>query len=265
MADAKPTQGEVKPTEAVTGEKERGTIKWSAIYEGITGATAPGSHHVDIPGAAVDSVRAGHEPDKFDAKGIIMVPVIVVVTVAVTYGLITLLFGTLKPGQPNVAAVTSPAAEADAARPYNQRVQDVDSSKPDAKVMQPRLEFVRELDNPKGEPVYTRSFKPTDGPNNSPELYPQDLYPHRYIDHVTGKKPLAEAEWVDQGKGVARIPVADAIKAVVGKLPAKKGRPNGSFTDVPKISNGGVPAEAVKGDDHGHDERKPEPKKDEKH
>lgn len=268
------------PIEPDTGEKERGHIRWAAVYEAMTGATAPGKHHEDVPGAHADSVRAGHEPDKFDVKGIVMVPVLVVIATGLAYALITTIFSASHPGRPT-ANPALPEAKAVTDVPYNERVARIDSTIETAPVKQPRLEAFVQVDNTrngKADPVYVRSFRPAASVVNTPEITPQDLYPERYVERVDGKefRPLAEAGWVSKEKNVARIPVAEAMKLVAGKLPAKKdGHPILGTADQPKLSNGGqvggegnVKAADQKKDDHGHDdhkdEKKPESKKDEK-
>jgi hypothetical protein len=261
------------PIEPDTGEKERGHIRWAAVYEAMTGATAPGKHHEDIPGAHADSVRAGHEPDKFDAKGILLVPLIVVVTTGLAYVLITTLFSVLDPGQPAYADPRNPNAEVAAKAGFNDRAARIVSGDEAAPVKQPRLEGVQIVEtnrNGQADPVYLRSFKPATTPANSPEITPQDLYPERYTEWRDGKevRPLAEHGWVSKEKNVARIPVAEAMKIVAGKLPVKPaGKPIDSTVDVPKLSNGGQvanegnvkPAEKkadAKKDDHDHKDEK---------
>lgn len=244
MADA-PNVPTSKP-----GEDGRGVIRWSAVYEAMTGATAPGNHHESKPGVYKDSLTAGHEPDKFEVKGIVMVPVLVVVVTGLTYLLVTGLFAWLNPGAP--APGRHPAAVANNERPFNQRLADIDSSNPNAKVPQPRLEYIRQIEqrtmrNGEPEPIFVRSYRGKDSPENSPEIYPQDLYPDRYTDHRTGKKVLAEYDWVSKEKGVARIPVSEAMKQVAGKLPARKdaAKLTAGTTGAPKISNGGQTPPAV--------------------
>jgi hypothetical protein len=274
MADA-PNRPTEKP-----GQDGRGVIRWAAVVEAATGGPPPGHHHEEKPGVHEDSLRAGHEPDKYDARGIVMVPVLVVAVTAVTYAIITATFSYIRPGETVIDPNGQPLAAANAKMGYNERAAAIDSTVLTAPVYQPRLEGVKVLDtarpaNPGGDPVYVRSFKPTDTVENSPELTPQDLYPNRYVDHATGKKVLAEAEWLDKGKGVARIPIADAMRAVVGHLPAKAdAKPNLSTADTPKISNGGQvtaegpvrPADAPHGHEHKagekHDDHKDEKKPD---
>ena len=95
--------------------------------------------------------------------------------------------------------------------------------------------------------------------NNTYELKPQDLYPSRFVDPLTGKRLLAEYEWVAKDKGVARIPVDEAIHLLAGKLPHKDGVAPAGTLAKPKQSNGGqaivplpVPTGGPAKDDHKH-------------
>ncbi|MBL8866976.1 MAG: hypothetical protein JNK93_15570 [Planctomycetia bacterium] len=216
--------------------------RWATIYEAVTGATSAASHHhEEAPGTNPDSLKAGHEPDRFDAKGIIMVPFLVIGTAFVAYVIVTLLFGHYEYGAPDKSNVQSQAAADAAAKPFNERVATIDSSDPHAKVSEPRLEFVRKIDSSRNgkpdDPVYVRSFQSADG--NTPIVTPRDLYPDRYRDPLSGKPVLADYEYTTKEKTTARIPIADAMKLV--KLPVKKDAPsaNSSTGSNPKLSNGG--------------------------
>lgn len=217
--------------------------RWAAFYEAITGATSAASeHHEDVPGTNPDSLKAGHEPDRFDAKGIIMVPFLVVGTAFIAYVIVSTLFGHYDFGAPDRSNIESAQAAAANDRSFNERIAMIDSSNENAKVSEPRLEHVKKIDasrNGKPEdPPYVRSFQPADN-GNSPVISPRDLYPDRYQDPITGKKLLAEYESIDKAKGLARIPIAEAMKLV--KLPVKADAPNAnsSTTANPKLSNGG--------------------------
>lgn len=281
MADA-PNRPTEKPGDG------RGVIRWAAVYEAMTGATAPGGHHEEKPGVHADSLQAGHEPDKFAVKGIVMVPVLIVIVTGITYLIISGLFSLARPGTQQTNANTVAQAAERNREDYNDRVKRISSTDPKAEVPQPRLEYIRELARrPTAdggvEPEYVRSFKSTDSVTNSPEIIPQDLYPDRYVEmrEVNGERvetrPLFDPEWVDKGKNVARIPVDTAIKVLLttGGLKSKQGKPPGSTADLGKLSNGGQalgdgnvkPAEGKKPDAHDHkgdrhkDEHKPGEKK----
>lgn len=225
--------------------EQPGGARWARIYEAMTGASAPPDphdHDIDKPGAKQESVTAGHEPDRFDAKGIIFVPILVVITAGIAYIIVTTLFSTFEFGKLDTDKnVVQNQQAADAAeKPINDRLATISSTNPHAPVTEPRLEFLRNIDvrpgKEKDDKPYVRAFQPTDR-DQSPEMTPQDLYPSRYTDPLTGKKLLAEYEYVNDKKSVARIPIGEAMKLV--KLPAKKGSPNTSYGVAPKNSNGG--------------------------
>lgn len=225
----------------MSDKPSEGQQRWAAFYEAITGATSASSHHhEDAPGTNPESIKAGHEPDRFDAKGIIMVPFVVAGTAFVAYVIVSVLFGQLEFGAPDRSNVQNQQAADAADKPYNERIATIDSTDPHAKSAEPRLEFMKKIDVSRNsktdDPAYVRSFQPADT-GNSPILSPRDLYPDRFHDPVTGKKLLEDYEYVNKEKGVARIPIAEAMKLV--KLPAKKGEPAGSVGKTPKQSNGG--------------------------
>jgi hypothetical protein len=216
--------------------------RWATFYEAVTGATSAASHHhEDAPGTNADSLKAGHEPDRFDAKGIIMVPFGVVGTAFVAYVIVSVLFGQLEFGAPDRSNVQSPQAAQAADRPYNERVASIDSTDPHAKVSEPRLEGMRVIEAVRNgktdDPPFVRSFQSADG--TVKVVTPRDLYPDRYHDPLTGKKLLADYELLNKDKGVARIPIAEAMKLV--KLPVAKdaAAANSSTGSNPKLSNGG--------------------------
>ncbi|MGL4423566.1 MAG: hypothetical protein ACRCZF_23115 [Gemmataceae bacterium] len=253
--------------------------RWAAIYEAATGATAPGTGHAeDVVGFDEKSVKAGHEPDAFDAKGIILVPIVIIVVLIVTYVIISFTFRYFKPGEAIVDGA-NPKAAADNAKDYNDRVSQISSTDEKAKVKQPRLEWLGTVDKKSDEPVFHRSFGFKDS-GNPPQITPQYLLPENYVDWNTNEKKLVNVKWVSQEKGVVRIPIAMAMHILAHdkKLPAKPGAGPLGTAGKPKLSNGGqaavvaLPAAAGHGHDdgHGHDKdhkhdepKKPEAKKDE--
>jgi hypothetical protein len=215
--------------------------RWAAVYEAMTGATAPGQHHEGPTGTNTESVKAGHEPDRFDARGIIAVPFLVVAVTACAYFLVTALFSYLEPGAPTAAS--NAAAAADNAKSFNERIAAISSSDPNAKFAQPRLEYLKSIDNKrptasKPDPVFLRSFEASKS-NNTYELTPQDLYPGKFTDPITGKKLLDEFEWVAKDKNVARIPVNTAIQLLAGRLKSKPGSAPLGTNGTPTQANGG--------------------------
>ncbi len=217
------------------------TKRWATFYEAVTGATSAASHHdVDVPGTNAASVKAGHEPDRFDAKGIILVPIGVVVTAFFAYVIVSVLFGQLDFGAPDRSNVQNQQAADAGDKPYNERIATIDSTDPHARSAEPRLESMKKIDVSRNgktdDPPYVRSFQPADT-GNSPIITPRDLYPDRFHDPVTGKKLLKDYEYVNGDKKIARIPIAEAMKLL--KLPSKKGEPASSIAKTPKQSNGG--------------------------
>jgi hypothetical protein len=197
-------------------------------------------HEQEKPGAEQDSIRAGHEPDWFDARGVIFVPILVLIAAAATYGFVTLMFNYFDPGTP-LKEGAHPVAAAQNARHFNERVVDISSQDPDAPVRQPRLEWMRTVEKMyEGEPTFYRSMRALEF-GNPPEIRPEDLRPENFVDWNTGERPLAEFGWVDREKGVARIPVNEAIRilATEKKLPAQTGTPLSGTVGLPRMSNGG--------------------------
>jgi len=237
----------------------------ASLWVAMSGASA-NDHHENQPGLETKSVSVGHEPDKFDVRGIIYVPIAVVIAIIVTYTVVQISIGFL----------IAPSTDAVAGRrPFNERIGVISSTEPksilDEKsestnkvvqlaVTQPRLEGNREVDRSRpgrpDDPEYMRSFLPT-VKGNSPQIYPEDLRPERYVDPKTNKQPLIEYAWL-KGHEVAQIPIADAITLLTHnktlKLASKKGgrAPDLTTESNGKQSNGGVAKPAVKKDDH-HD------------
>jgi hypothetical protein len=225
---------------SATPNDPAGRNRWAIMYEAVTGATAS-DHHEEKPGTSSDSQKAGHEADRFDARGIIMVPFGVIATCATVYVLITVLFNVFEPGA-TVPSDASAQAKAESAKPYNERIAKISSSDEKSQYAAPRLEYMKNIDNSRDgakDPIYVRSFLPVQGGANTYELTPQDLYPQNFADPRTGKKSLAEYAWINKEKGVAQIPVAVAMKMLVGNLPAEKASGGSTNGDKAKLSNGG--------------------------
>lgn len=231
--------------------------RWGRIYETMTGVTSPGHHHEQPHGAMPESVTAGHEPDRFDVKGILMVPGLVVVVTFLAYLIVSGLFSWAEVGKPLLNPTMNPLAVADGSKSFNDRVERISSTDPGAKFHQPRLEGLKAVDTRRPgvsqpDPVSYRSAPPTDK-NNTYEITPQDLYPQKFVDPQTGERLLDEYKWLNKENHIARIPVDEAIKLLTGELksllPAK---PDGTAPygtrDKPKASNGGhaLTAEAPK-------------------
>lgn len=216
--------------------------RWANIYHAMTGVTSPVIHEEPI-GASDASQTAGHEPDKFDAKGIIMVPVLVIVVTTLAYFIVTGVFNWIKPGKPYDTPTMSPLAIDQSKKPFNERAARISNVDVKAPVKQPRLEGIVVVDqaNERGgnDTVNYRSF-PASTKDNTYFLTPQDLYPSKFVDPITGEKLLEEYKPIT--KSVARIPVDEAMKLLLknGSLKAvKDGTNSPGNIDAPKQSNGG--------------------------
>ena len=272
---------------AAIGGDEAGPSK--VVVVSMTGASHS-EHDTDVPGAEVRSVRAGHEPDKFGVKSILAVPVLLGAIVLIAFGITTAVFFALYTRfVPAPAGGTNPqgveintVAAADGRRgdrDVSERFSRIGSSAPKdvpglpgTAVPQPRLEYLKQTaPESKDDPPFARSKRSTDGPSNTYEIRPEDLRPDNYTDPVTHEKVLATYGWVDAGKKVARVPIAEMMRLVAAdpkKLPARKDALKGVGTSIhtPTLSNGGLPpkgaapvadkpappAAAPKPDDHKH-------------
>ncbi len=233
------------------------------LWVAMTGASA--GHGEAPPGINDNSVKVGHEPDQFGVKGIIAVPVAVVIALILTYLVVTGIFTLLRPPQENLAGQHQAS--------YNERVGRISSTDPEAidtdpntAVPQPRLEYMRQVEDKRPgstqpDPPYLRSFAPAEGGNNPPEIYPQFLRAENFVDPTSGRKALRENQWVSKEKGIAQISIEDSIKLLTTtKKPAFK--PGAAPVVIgtvgqAKLSTGGrggpsEPATAPKAEPHKH-------------
>jgi hypothetical protein len=236
------------------GPERRSDSPLVQMMVSMSGASAP-EHETEPPGADPVAFRAGHEPDRFQVKGILYVPIFVTVVVLIAFGLTSaIFFGLIR--QPSTKPVGNPQGAALNQAPINERFARISSTdpkplpgRPDTGVAQPRLEYLRQTgsDGPFGDPPHLRSRAPL-GQGNSPEYRPEDLRPENYVDPKSGQKILAGYSWADEGKRVARVPIGDAIKLVVAqkKLPTRKDEkgqpvkgPPVTSEDRAKLSNAG--------------------------
>jgi hypothetical protein len=192
------------------------------LWVAMSGASA--GHHEETPGVEQKSVAVGHEPDRFGIGGIVAVPVAVIVTLVVTYAIVT--------GMVNYVngKASDPIASGDPS--INDRLGRINSSGgvaapgvPGQPLGEPRLDGLPKLDtrvNGKDVAPYLMSFRRTPS-GNWPDIYPEDLRPENYTDYLTQKKPLVDSPEAHAGnKGYARIPVADAIEALLKNDVLKK-------------------------------------------
>ena len=234
------------------------------LWVAMTGAST--GHGEAPPGLDDRSQTVGHEPDEFGIKGIIAVPVAVVVTLILTYLVVTGVFAYLKSPQENFAA--------NGQKPFNERAGRISSTDPQAvdgqpnsPVAQPRLEQIRQIDDKRSgetqsDPAYLRSFTSAEAGNNSPEIYPQFFYPTNFTDPTSKRKALRDTEWIAKDKGIAQISIDETIHLMTTtkKLPTKAGATApviGTLGQAKPSSGGrGGPAEpkaAPKTEHHHHD------------
>lgn len=243
------------------------------VYTSLTGA---GHGHdeqpVGPPPAPV--VDIGHEPDTFNSKPILTVPVFIGGVMLFAFVLVSIMFIYFRDVVKENDAGANAVAKAKADRPINERFASISSSDPKADVKQPRLEWLRQADTSRNgskdqDPSFLRSVRFSEA-GNSPLIRPEDLRPDNYVDPITRQKVLRDYAWVSKDKGVARIPVNVAIKVLLEKnafpVQANPSVPATGTVTKPKLSNGGnelpakaakdVPVKTTKVDDHAKEEKK---------
>lgn len=215
------------------------------LWMAMSGASS--GHHEEAPGLDKKSVVSGHEPDTFGVKAIIYVPIAVMITIVMTYIIVTGAFKYVNSTGGDAIASNDPTTNERFARISSTQPVVADPAKADTAVGQPRLEYLRQVDKERNgqiDPPYLRSFRPIPT-GNSPEIYPQDLEPARYVDPTTRKKSLIEFEWIDKAKNIAQIPIAKAIESLLSqpelklKVMDKPVSPVGTTANKAKLSNGG--------------------------
>ena len=212
-----------RPTPPVQPAQEQ---PLNVLFASMSGMGAS-EHDTHPPGATAESVQAGHEPDRFNARAILYVPLLIVVTVLVAFGIITTLFLTIvRKAEPN--ANTDPQAAAIGTLPINERFARISSTDPKAAVPQPRLEYIKQVENSPTDPTHYRSKRPIEYAGATYEIRPEDLRPQNFIDPTRHRKILIETGYVDSDKKIASIPIADAMALLIDghKLPSRKGGQN---------------------------------------
>lgn len=235
------------------------------LYTSMTGA---GHGHDEQPVGPPPPLvlGVGHEPDDFNARPILTVPVFITFVMLAAFGIASAMFVYFRNGNVANDSGANAVAKERNDKPLDERFARISSSDPKAEVKQPRLEWLRQTDSArdgKEDPPYLRSVRFSES-GNSPEYRPEDLRPENYVDPITRQKVLRDYAWVDKEKGVARIPVSVAMKLLLEKksLPvqANVSVPGAGTATKPKLSNGGnelpsqaakdVPHKATKADDH---------------
>jgi|GEM_PF-2510649 len=204
------------------------------------------SHDHGPPGADLGAIQQGHENDRFGIRPILRVPLLVVLALIFTYVLVTTLIGFAynpdRVTQDNNVQLANRNRE-----PTNQRFSQISSTDVNARIKQPRLEYLKEMqqdsENRLTEPAYVRSKVPTTL-GNSPEYRPESLLPENFVDPMTGRKILMEYRVIgNPADHRAQIPISVAMNLAVEKrlLPI---RPNPVIVpetswERPKFSNAG--------------------------
>lgn len=186
-----------------------------------------------------------YEPDKFDLKPILAVPVAVVVTTILAYVTTQLIFDNVFGTHLDENKVPSESAIAAefGKKPLNDRLRSISSTDPKAEFVQPRLEAFRtkaENVRPGLSPVTAEmtTQQPLKDISNSPEYHPEDLRANRWKELSTYAK---------KDENTVQIPVEKAMELLIKNnlLPAdpKTNKPLSEMPnwDRPKESNGGQP------------------------
>src|ERR687898_75010 len=104
----------------------------TAMLISLSGSGGP-THETGPPGANELSVRAGHEPDRFQVRSILYVPLAVVVVLVLAYLLVTWLFAMTVSGK-NAdlarAKQRNPLATEQNTRNWDARIGEVSSTNP---------------------------------------------------------------------------------------------------------------------------------------
>ena len=261
--------------------KPHGESSLTKLVVSISGAS-PADHETEPPGADGTSVKAGHEPDSFDVKGILYVPAFVVIACVIAYVIVSTLFATIVRYDTNV---DRPMASELNKPDISDRFARISSTQPRAVagdkstiVPQPRLEYLKEStkenDNDK---QFVRSKRGNDTPSSTYEIRPEDLRPEFYRDPLTKERTLLDPAYVGADHKFVRVPVNDAIKLTVEKklLPISKTTVvvSALSNEKAKLSNGGRSSAALlvdttpagqpapKPEEKKPEEKTPEPKK----
>ncbi len=249
------------------------------LWMAMSGASA-GGHHEEVPGVNAQSAKVGHEPDKFDARTIVYVPIVVAITLVVTYLLVqgAFLFVNGKESRQEAEVKTDSTDKATQDRvneenktklkPWNERSgrtrnwtadpvsKSTPGEQPPPPVPQPQLEYNRQLNfdrldangRPVTDPPFLRSFASKG--DNAPIVYPEDLRPENYTDPWQGNaKLLDETVWVKGHEGkLATVAIEEMIHLVAHdpkwkdtlKVAEKKAVVTSGTLGKPKMSAGGV-------------------------
>jgi hypothetical protein len=169
----------------------------------------------DAPNTDVnpESIKAGHEADVVHVRTILYVPVALVITFALCYGVVTLIVNYMRSPSRNPAG-TSLAANYNRTAvqqdELNKQLDRISSTDPKADVRAPRLEGLDTLSS-KVAPYVESSVPTKEG--NSPHYHPEDLRAgSKKADGSYRWPELQEYSWKDKEKSLVRIPIGEALK-----------------------------------------------------
>ena len=207
-----------------------------------------------------------YEPDQFDSKPILAVPIVVIITGIIGFAITSILFANVF-GPDSTDPVTNQMAADRNSASLNDRMEKISSTDPDAPVKQPRLEGFR---------LRTENATETSGTEINPEknsryVTPWELLPQNYKSKLDSTTPdLLVFE--KQGSGKYKLPIdkvleylanSSTIEAVAGAATLDVNAP----VDRAKESNAGqtIPEQNKKnllhGGDHGDHPPAKEPEK----
>jgi len=154
-----------------------------------------------------EALKQGYEPDNINVRTILYVPVAIVITFVLAYGVVTLIIDSLREGHKAPGDNFPAVARNDA--PLNKRLDRISSTDPKAEVKQPRLEGADELTTK--VPPYVQSSVPTkeDKKGNSPHYHPEDL---RTTSEHAKALGLQDYGWKEKSKDIVHIPILEALK-----------------------------------------------------
>jgi len=177
--------------------------------------------HTDLPpnkDVNPESLKLGHEPDVVDARTILYVPIAIVITFAITFGVVSWIISNTRitdeprPGNPLAAERFRKPVD----QPMlNKRLGTMSSTDPAATVKAPRLEGLTQMTT---ENVpYLQSSPPTKE-GNSPQYYPEAMRPDSSHSKDLG---LQDYAWKEKKDSTVRVPIADVMKLLVAGADGK--------------------------------------------
>ena len=101
------------------------------------------AHDTEPAGADGVSIKAGHEPDRFKVKNVLYVPALMVTFVLIAFATVFTAFNYLTVKPPIDPAANAQGAD-DSVKPMDARFAAISSTDPNARVVQPRLEYLKQ-------------------------------------------------------------------------------------------------------------------------